>query len=58
METLEIIGIWGIIKGGEERLEMLSPVGDFKTSVGNTEGQEGVCWESKAALEPLGSSVS
>lgn len=56
METLD--GGWEIIKGGEECLEMLSPDRDFRTSVGNTGGQEDVCWESKEALESLGSSVT
>lgn len=58
METLEISGGWEIIKGGEECLEMLSPDRYFRTSVGNTGGPEGVCWESKEALESLGSSVT
>lgn len=30
MEAMEISGICGIIKGGEEWLEMLWPVWDFK----------------------------
>lgn len=51
-------GSAGSSRVGEEGLEMLSPVRDFKTSVGNTGGQEGVCWKSKAALESLGSSVT
>lgn len=46
METLEISRVWDSIQGGMECLEMLSPVRDFRRSVGNTGDKKGVCWES------------